>query len=1156
MSAPEHPGKGSPLLIDEPGHVEFLIGNEAIARGAIEAGVGFASGYPGTPSTEVTDCFSRLAPILGIPFEYSVNEKIALEMAFAASLAGARSIVAMKHLGLMSAGDPLATIPYIGTRAGMVIVSAGDPSCMTSPNEQDQRHLADTLHLPTFDPRNAQDALEATRFAFELSERCNLPVLMRPTTRVCHTRGTVRYGAIEVREAPAFERNPGRYLPLPANARRMRVEIEGRLDTAREMISAAEFLERRGTGSIGVLAGGAPAATCAEILERGELFERFTMLSLGVVYPLPEEALLAELRQLETLLVVEELSPYLEDHLRALAQLHGISTRILGKRTGHLPMMGEYLPRVIHAGLEAAFDIKAPVESSVSVADLPGRPPILCASCPHRSAFFAARAAFDDDVLFFNDIGCYTLGAAAPLSAGDALLSMGSSLALAAGVARTTGARTVGFLGDSTFFHSGMPVLLNVIKENVSMVAVILDNAVTAMTGFQESPSACVEQGRLERHVDIAGIALALGATQVERVDPHDLSATVAAFERAAQHEGLSVVVTQRPCPVFAQREGVTDDSAPAHPGERGEVETFEVETESCAECGRTSSGHRCAQGIDESFERAMVRARSLEEGMGGERPAIAPCAEACPLMLCVQGYATHIAAGNPGAAFELILEELALPASVCRVCHRPCESVCALGGKETAVAINDLKRYAVEWADSTGYRPVAPERDEVSGQRVAIVGAGPAGLAAALDLWLRGHEVQMFDAAAEAGGLLISGIPEYRLPRAAVRRDVARLLELGVSFEGGRRLGDDLELEVLLEEYDGVLLTIGAGRGVELPLAGAGEHLPEVVGALEYLHQSENDEHPTAERVVVIGGGNSAIDAARVALRRGAKHVSILCLESRGCMPAIASEVHEAEQEGIAILAGARVEELRDGGLDWIRVASDTPGSQDPTDYSPIDGTRQLLESERVIVAIGQRPDPDALGDTLERQGAWLKADASMGRTSHPTVFAAGDVIGGEGTVTGAMAAGRRAAWGLDRELRGAERADKRMPPPPPTRSATTNEDGFRISRCGNGSVRHAPPTADPALRGEDFDEVTGTLSDVDARAEAARCAACGRCGNCRSCLDLFGCPAFLADGHKAAIDSVLCTACGVCAQFCPNGAIQPVALTAALPVEGGIEL
>ncbi len=543
-----------PLLADDPGRTEFLLGNEAIARGAIEAGVGFACGYPGPPSTEVTDTFARLAPQLGIPFEYSVNEKVALEMAFAASLAGTRSIVAMKHLGLMYAGDPLTTMPYVGTVGGMVIVSAGDPSLHTSPNEQDQRHLAEMLHIPMFDPRTPQEALEVTRAAFELSERSRLPVIVRPTTRVCHTMAPVRFGTRIAPSVGGFQRDPERFLPLPPNVRKMRIEIKQRLKTARAFMSESGFFERVGNGRNAVLASGAPAAICADLLSEGGADAQTTLLALGIVYPLPEEWLVEMLRELDTVIVVEELSPYLEDRVRALCTLRGLSPKILGKRTGHLPEEFEYTPEVIRSAFYEVLGIGSPIQSVGEERPLPNRQPTLCAACPHRATFFAARSVFGDEAFYFSDIGCYTLGAAPPLSAGDALLSMGAGFTLAAGVARTTGVRTLGFLGDSTFFHSGMPALLNVIKEDVNMVAVIMDNEVTAMTGFQPSPGMEAGGSRPRRSVDIETVVKALGARHVETIDPNDLASAVAAFERAKQRDELSVVIAQRACPLFLDR--------------------------------------------------------------------------------------------------------------------------------------------------------------------------------------------------------------------------------------------------------------------------------------------------------------------------------------------------------------------------------------------------------------------------------------------------------------------------------------------------------------------------------------------------------------------------------------------------------------------------
>ncbi|HEC11479.1 MAG TPA: hypothetical protein ENI86_18225 [Acidimicrobiales bacterium] len=1130
--SPDHP-----LLVDDPGHSELLLGNEAIVRGAIEAGVGFACGYPGTPSTEVTDGFARLAPLLGIPFEYSVNEKVALEMAFAASLAGTRSIVAMKHLGLMYAGDPLSTIPYVGTVGGLVIVSAGDPSMHTSPNETDQRHLAEALHIPMLDPRTPQEALDATRFAFELSERSRLPVILRPTTRVCHTSAPVRFGPLTTRSSPAFVRDPRRFLPTPGNARRMREEIADRLTTARSMIGASGLVEHRGRGRRGVLASGAPAAIVADLLESsGE--DGVTLLSTGAVFPLPDTWPVDALRELEVVLVVEELSPYLEDRVRSLCNLHGLSTRVLGKRTGQLPDHFEYTPQIIASALHSALGLPLTPPVVNPTRSLPRRPPTLCAGCPHRSTFFSARSVFGDDALYFNDIGCYTLGAAPPLGAGDALLSMGAGFSLAAGVSRTTGQRTLGFLGDSTFFHSGMPALLNAIKENVDMVAVIMDNEVTAMTGFQESPGMQIDAGRLSRSVDMEAVVRALGATHVETIDPEDLASAMAAFERARENDGLSVVISRRACPVYSDRAGMAVDS---HAPEGREILTYAIDHELCGYCGRSDCGQRCHQGVAEGFERVMVRARSLEVGHETRREPVAPCATSCPLFLCIQGYAAHIAAGRYADALELITDGLPLPDSVCRVCHRPCEAACVL--TDQPVAVNDLKRFVMDWAARQDPSPHVPVTEPANGLRVAVVGAGPAGLAGAHDLAMRGYAVTLFDAAHSPGGILAHGIPAYRLPPAALQRDIDRILAMGVEFRGGLCLGEDLRIDDLVEQFDALLLALGGGPEPVLDLEGDG---PPVISGLAYLGVGDGGDLmgvPPARRVVVIGGGNSAVDAARTALRRGAEQVTIACLESRTAMPAIGTEISAAEEEGVVIRPSVRATGLIPSGVTLTAVAARVPEPTGPEDYADRAGDTSTVEADLVVTAIGQRPD---LGFLLGSTGRLTvtspsgpMADERTGRTSNRSVFVAGDMADSGGSVTAAIAGGLRAGWGIDRQLRGPEIADRRPPPPivdpqPP--------DRHRGARRVDSGTRLSAPEVDPLRRRTNFEEVVGVLTEEEARAEAARCLVCGLCGNCNSCLDLFGCPAFRLEGNLIEIDPLLCVGCGVCAQFCPNGAIHPV--------------
>ena len=1066
-----------PLLVDTEEHASLLLGNEAIVRGALEAGVGFACGYPGTPSSEVTDSFARIAASRSIQFEYSVNEKIAVEMAFAASLAGTRSICAMKHLGLMYAGDPISTIPYVGVVGGMVIVSAGDPSCYTSPNEQDQRHLGPMLHIPTLDPSTPQEAHRMTRLAFELSERSSLPVLLRITTRVAHARALVQFGQLQEARVEGFSRDAARFNPIPANARKLRVEIPRRLETARQVMADAGLFGRSGAGRQAILATGAPAATCADLVEEYELEGQVILATVGGVHPLPEPELLSLLADVDRVLVVEELSPFLEDAVSALCSRHDLRTEILGKGSGHLPEPFEYEPSIIRGALHSALELCPAPTPPASLEPVVSRPPALCPACPHRFTYFAARCAFGDEQLMFNDIGCYTLGYGEPLNSSDALLCMGAGFTLAAGVSRVTGDRTVGFLGDSTFFHSGMPALLNAIKEDVNMVAVILDNQVTAMTGFQESPT--VEEvpgGPPTRRVSIEGVVRALGATQVETILPSDMGGAIAAFERARDAKGVSVIVAEEPCPLYVKHSA----------GSEG-AEVYEIDPDRCSNCGREESGLRCSQGVTPGLERHMARGRSLEliGSIGAEPTAstcvsVAPCSTACPLALCVQGYAGHIASGQYREAVELIMSRCPLPDSVCRVCHRPCETVCVRNGSGGAVAINALKRFAMDWASTQESQLYEPTRDDPNGMSVAVVGAGPAGLAAAHDLRLRGYDVTLFDAADQPGGLLRTGIPAFRLPREAVQRDVDRILALGVTFIGNTALGRDLQLGELLDgAHAAVFLALGAHQpfGLEIECA-PGASPPTVVDALTYLNEALTGNTPaTGRRVVVVGGGNAAIDAARTARRLGAQEVRLVYRRQRDAMPALTHEVDEAEREGVELHLQMQPVRLDEGGIVCLRTEPGAPDDSGRRRPVTVPETESHFPADLVIVAVGQKPASEFLttgAPALERRAdGRLEVNTETLRTSDPRVFAGGDLVPGERTVTDAIATGQRAAWGIDRELRGPETADRRTPPhrteqerpverKEPRLAPSTRPDVMRRKSClsMNGSLVSKKPS------------------------------------------------------------------------------------------------
>ena len=554
------------ILLDRPGTPTCLLGNLAIVRGAVEAGVQFFSCYPGTPSSEVGDTFSRIAREADVVFEYSVNEKIAVEIAFAASLTGARAMCSMKHLGLNYACDPASTMPYVGVEGGMVIVSAGDPSAITSPNEQDQRHLTRFLYYPVFDPATPQDGLRMTRYAFELSEATRLPVLLRPTTRVCHSSGMVEFGPLPVRRNEIrFAKDPARYVPIPRNARRMRRELTERYRQAEALLEESGFFPRTGTGKHGIVASGVAYAYAAQAMEDLGLQSAVTLQKVGA-YPIPERVLGEFLEHVDKVLVVEELTPFVEDWVSLSAFRHQRQIPILGKHTGHFPCEYEYSPDLVEDALRGYLGLEQPERISVTVPELPPRPPVLCPGCPHRASFYGIGKVFGKKTVYCNDIGCYTLGYGEPLHACDVLLCMGSSITEASGIARLTGERTVAYIGDSTFFHSGLPALANAVQANDKITVVVLDNYITAMTGFQpslttdgragggDSPAGSADRAKSKTAFSIEEAVRGLGMDEVYSIDPFDEEATLQALKKAKRGAGTNVVVCHAPCVVNERR--------------------------------------------------------------------------------------------------------------------------------------------------------------------------------------------------------------------------------------------------------------------------------------------------------------------------------------------------------------------------------------------------------------------------------------------------------------------------------------------------------------------------------------------------------------------------------------------------------------------------
>lgn len=510
---------------------KLMIGNEAVARGLYEGGLGLVSSYPGTPSTEITEFLARYDDLHS---EWAPNEKVALEVAFGASLRGIRAACAMKHVGLNVAADPLFTLSYTGVNGGLVICVADDPAMHSSQNEQDSRHYAVAAKVPMLEPADSAEALAFAKAAFALSEEFDTPVLFRLCTRVAHSQSVVEPGAREARALPPYERNGAKYIMMPGNAKKRHPVVEARTEKLRAYAEHCPFnrVERGTSDEIGVITSG----TCYQYVK--EVFgDRASILKIGMPNPLPEALFRDFAARVKKLYVIEELDPVIENHCRAL----GLS--VIGKSL--FPPVGEFS----QASIAAAFGLPLPA-AYPAPADIPVRPPMMCAGCPHRGIFYVLKS---EKLTVLGDIGCYTLGAQPPLSAMDATLCMGASVSgihgfnLAAGGADAK--KTVAVIGDSTFIHSGITGLVNIAYNASASTVIILDNSITGMTGHQQNPTTGYNiKGDPAAKVDLTALCHAVGINRVRVVDPYDLAAVREAVREELAADEPSVIISRRPC--------------------------------------------------------------------------------------------------------------------------------------------------------------------------------------------------------------------------------------------------------------------------------------------------------------------------------------------------------------------------------------------------------------------------------------------------------------------------------------------------------------------------------------------------------------------------------------------------------------------------------
>jgi indolepyruvate ferredoxin oxidoreductase, alpha subunit len=532
----------------------FLLGNEATVRGALEAGVGMAATYPGTPSSEIGDVFSKIAADAGIYFEFSTNEKVALEVAAAAAVSGIRSFTFMKHVGLNVASDSFMSVPYTSVEGGMVILSADDPSMFSSQNEQDNRHYARLANIPMVEPSNPQEIKDLMNYSYDISEKFKIPVLMRTTTRVSHMRGVVNTGAVvKPKQKGFFKRDPKRFVPVPSTAMVMHKVLVEKMNDLKELTNNSPLNQIfKGKGKIGIITSGGAFNYVMDVVEENQL--EVDVLKITLSYPFPDELVLKFIRELETIVVVEEVDPIMEKEVLSIIGKNGLKKHVHGKLDGTLPMIYEYSPNIILDAMENVLgsDLKK-YDTSDAQIKLPERPPTLCPGCPHRAVYFSVKRAAKllklEDVIYPTDIGCYTLGVSSPYNAADYLLSMGSSIGTSCGFSKATNQNIVSFIGDSTFFHAGIPPLINAVHNKDKFVLVILDNRTTAMTGGQPNPGLPIDGMGLESpEVSIEEIVKATGVQFLRTINPLNVKKSMKTFKEALEFEGVSVVISKHPC--------------------------------------------------------------------------------------------------------------------------------------------------------------------------------------------------------------------------------------------------------------------------------------------------------------------------------------------------------------------------------------------------------------------------------------------------------------------------------------------------------------------------------------------------------------------------------------------------------------------------------
>lgn len=558
------------VLTDDPGKKMLLLGNVAIARGALEAGVKFTSTFPGTPASEIGMTFHEIAKDAGIYFEFSTNEKVAFEAAAGAAFSGLRSMVSFKQFGLNVASDSIFPVAYVGVKGGLVVVFADDPNGWSSAqSEQDSRPYAKMSHMPMLEPTNSQECIDFVKFAFDLSEKFEIPVFIRLTTRVSHTRMVVELGELVKEERKAiFEKDHDRYYNLPPKIIKMHQAIRNKLDRIKEVSESSHlnYVTNEGADSkIGVITSGVSFNYVIDSMEG--LGIKLPVLKLGITYPLPENKIKEFIKRFKKVVIVEELESFLEDEIKAMAKDVNPRLKIYGKVNEIVfPSVGEYTVDIVEQALAKITRKKVKFNSTAHMEkydkmDIIRRLPVFCAGCPHRATFYTVKKVAGDDAVYGGDIGCYIMGIFPPFETADFNFSMGASLGITHGIRKAgqmTGAKQkiISFIGDGTFFHAGISPLINMVFNKSNVLVVILDNRITAMTGHQPNPdTGYTGMGEPTQEVSIEEVVKACGVKNVKVVDPFNMKEMESIVEEYLNKDELSVIISKRRCYLLESRD-------------------------------------------------------------------------------------------------------------------------------------------------------------------------------------------------------------------------------------------------------------------------------------------------------------------------------------------------------------------------------------------------------------------------------------------------------------------------------------------------------------------------------------------------------------------------------------------------------------------------